>query len=97
MSSYAESVEHKEAASQLEGCMMAVLIIEGVAAHGLTAGDGEVSASEIYNLCSKQVCFLLYHMRAKVVLINAMMLLNIICIVFDNRTTFIFRRRQILM
>ena len=85
----------KEAASWLEGCMMVALIVEGMA-QGLTGADGGVAGSKIHNLHFKQVCFLLYHMGAKVLLINAIIILNIIYIVFDNRTTFIFRR-QILM
>ena len=54
----------KEAASRLEGCTMAVIVVDGVA-HRLTVTDGEVSSSEIQNLHSKQVCYLLYDMIPK--------------------------------
>ena len=67
----------KAVAAWLEGCTMAVVVV-GVA--HLAAADGEVS-SEIHNLCSSQVCFLLCHMIPEVVLINAMILLYAICII----------------
>ena len=60
----------KEAASRLEGCTLAVVVVDGVA-HRLTVEDGKVSASEICNLRSNQVCCLVYQVyNQNLVLIN---------------------------
>ena len=44
----------KEAASRLEGCSVAVIVVDGVA-HRLTSEMGEVTSAEICNLRSNQV------------------------------------------